>query len=99
MSSFHESLPMDLDLAKMSSSGQPSSDFMQESLPPDMNVSAKNSMTLSITSREELNCVSEVEVFASTWPPTKEETIELSKEGKAFVVPKLTNGFSLCQID
>ena len=70
MSSFHESLPLDLDLAKISSSGQPSSDFMNnaESLPPDLNASAKNSMTLSVTSREEFCSVSEVEVVAPTWP-------------------------------
>ena len=68
MSSFHESLPLDLDLAKISNSGQPSSDFMHESLPPDLNASAKNSMTLSVTSREEFCSVSEVEVVAATWP-------------------------------
>ena len=75
MSSFHESLPLDLlDLAKISNSGQPSSDFMNESLPPDLNLadlncqSAKNSMTLSVTSREEFCSVSEVEVAVATWP-------------------------------
>ena len=72
MSSFHESLPLDLDMAKIGSSGQPSSDFMNDSLPPDLNPitsSARTSMTLSMTSREEFCAVSEVEVLASTWPP------------------------------
>ena len=68
MSSFHESLPLALDLAEINNSGQPSSDFMNESLPPDLNVSARNSMTLSVTSREEFCGVSEVEVVAATWP-------------------------------
>ena len=107
MSSFHESLPLALDLAEIYNSGQPSSDFMNESLPPDLNVSAKNSMTLSVTSREEFCSVSEVEVFAATWPAkaskatgdTIEEavTTRLSKaddEGKnlGFCSPKLING-------
>ena len=91
MSSYHESLPLDIaDGAKIS--GQPSSDFMNhESLPPDAGgggQSGKNSMTMSVTSREEMFSVSEVEVFATTWPPSAEEpqkassvmtTIELSK--------------------
>ena len=93
MSSYHESLPLDIaDAAKIS--GQPSSDFMNhESLPPDASnaggQSGKNSMTMSVTSREEMFSVSEVEVFATTWPPSQpnEEpqkasvltTIELSK--------------------
>eukprot|EP00093_Oithona_nana_P011024 11024.XXX_492032_491095_1 [CDS] Oithona nana genome sequencing. len=65
MSSYHESLPLDLaDDAKIS--GQPSSDFAHESLPPDFN----HSMTsMSVTSREEMYSVSEVEVLATTWPP------------------------------
>ena len=32
---FQDSLPPDLDAAKMGSSGQPSSDFQNDSLPPD----------------------------------------------------------------
>lgn len=82
MSSFHESLPMDMDLAKMS--GQPSSDFMNESLPHEMSSVARspsrNSMTLSVTSREEFCSVSEVEVLASTWPaPIKSEAFKNGK--------------------
>ena len=78
------SLPLDLaDAAKIS--GQPSSDFAgHDSLPPD----GKSSM-MSVTSREEMYSVSEVEVLATTWPaaPTKtqrpvETTIELSTKGK-----------------
>ena len=94
MSSYHQSLPLDMaDAAKIS--GQPSSDFAgHESLPPDYN-SGKNSM-MSVTSREEMYSVSEVEVLATTWPPphltsssstqrTLEEetmTMELSTKGK-----------------
>ena len=77
MSSFHESLPLDLDLAKISE-GQPSSDFMHESLPPD----AAKSMTQSLTSREEMFSVSEVEVVASTWPPNDNTLSSTNDEGK-----------------
>ena len=78
------SLPLDLaDAAKIS--GQPSSDFAgHDSLPPD----GKNSM-MSVTSREEMYSVSEVEVLATTWPAAStktqrpvETTIELSTKGK-----------------
>ena len=68
MSSCQESLPLDL-LAKIGSSGQPSSDFHPDSLPMEYPSPAKNSMTLSVTSREEVFSISEVELFASTWPP------------------------------
>lgn len=75
MSSCQESLPPDLDLAKIGSSGQPSSEFHPDSLPLEFPISpaktnANNSMTLSVTSREEVYSISEVELFASTWPPT-----------------------------
>ena len=79
MSSFHESLPLDLDMAKIGSSGQPSSDFMNDSLPPDLNPvtsSARNSMTLSLTSREEFCAVSEIEVLAATWPPNQSALLQ-----------------------
>ncbi len=67
MSSFHESLPLDwAEAAKIS--GQASSDFMNDSLPPDLN-NSRNSMTLSLTSREEFCGVSEVEVMVSTMRP------------------------------
>ena len=64
-----ESLPPDFDMAKIGSSGQPSSDFHPDSLPMEYPSPAKNSMTLSVTSREEVFSISEVELFASTWPP------------------------------
>ena len=71
MSSYHESLPLD------KFSGQPSSDFMNhESLPPDAGQSGKNSMTMSVTSREEVFSVSEVEVVATTWPPSASQPAE-----------------------
>ena len=57
-------------MAKIGSSGQPSSDFHPDSLPMEFTSPAKNnSMTLSVTSREEVYSISEVELFASTWPP------------------------------
>ena len=98
MSSFHESLPLDLDLAKISNSGQPSSDFMNESLPPDLNLadlncqSAKNSMTLSVTSREEFCSVSEVEVAVATWPAkaTKATGFTIEEEQEAMTSLRLS---------
>ena len=103
MSSYHESLPLDLaDDAKIS--GQPSSDFAHESLPPDFN----HSMTsMSVTSREEMYSVSEVEVLATTWPPphyssplSSQRTLEAAPEAgtlgtMAFSTKgnKLINGF------
>ena len=78
MSSCQESLPLDL-LAKIGSSGQPSSDFHPDSLPMEYPSPAKNSMTLSVTSREEVFSISEVELFASTWPPKGTVTIILNK--------------------
>ena len=107
MSSYHESLPLDLaDEAKIS--GQPSSDFAHESLPPDFN----NSMTsMSVTSREEMYSVSEVEVLATTWPPphyssplsSSQRTVEAAPEATGAMLGtmgfstkgnKLINGFS-----
>lgn len=72
MSSFMDSLPpdQDFDLAKIGSSGQPSSDFQNDSLPPD------RKDTISMTSREEVYSMSEVEIFASTWPPGSFQSVE-----------------------
>jgi hypothetical protein len=50
---------------------------------------AKNSMTLSITSREDVYSISEIEVFASTWPPSG---VTISKKTDTNEPDIVTNG-------
>ena len=82
-----ESLPPDFDMAKIGSSGQPSSDFHPDSLPMEFPSPAKNnSMTLSVTSREEVYSISEVELFASTWPPKESSGNVLISRDKKIII-------------